>query len=172
MQSTSLIARALPPVALVLAALPARAAEKLSLDPDPWITILFLVVFGLLVFPLNSLIFRPLLKVIDERDERIDGARKRAERVQVQAQEALERYEDAIRTAYDEVGVERRRQLDVARAELASITQRARSDAEGDLARARQELTASREQARASLRASAEELAALAAERVLGRSLS
>lgn len=172
MQSMSPIARALPIVALALAASPARASEKLSLDPDPWTTLTFIVTFAVIVFPLNQLIFRPLLRVLDEREERIDGARKRADHMQAQAQEALDRYEDAIRTAYDEVAGERRRKLDVARAELTSITQQARSEAERDLSRAREELSASREAARASLRGSAEELAGLAAERILGRSLS
>jgi F-type H+-transporting ATPase subunit b len=159
-------------LASLLVALPASASETLELTPDLVVTGVLFVAFLVLILPLNHLIFRPLLRVMDEREERIAGARRRAERVQVQAQESLQRYEDAIREAYQEASAERRQKLDVARAELQSVTQQARQDAEQELVRARQELQGSLSQARDSLRASASELADLAAERILGRSLS
>jgi F-type H+-transporting ATPase subunit b len=156
----------------VLAALPAQASDTLELMPDPLVTGILLVVFVLIIFPLNSLILKPLLKVMDEREEKIDGARNRADRVQGQAQEALDSYEEAIRIAHDGSLAERRRKLDVARSELHSITGSAKQQAERDLLRARDELMGSLGEARQSLRGSAEELAILVAERVLGRSLS
>ena len=159
-------------LASLLLALPAQASETLELTPDLIVTGVLFVAFLLLVVPLDRLIFRPLLKVMDEREERIDGARRRAERVQGQAQEALQRYEDAIREAHQEVAAERRRKLDVARVELQAVTQRARQDAEGELLRARDELEGSLADARDDLRGSANELANLAAERILGRSLA
>jgi F-type H+-transporting ATPase subunit b len=160
-------------VALVslMAALPAQAAGDLVLIPDPWVTGILLVVFVAIIFPLNSLIFQPLLRVMDEREEKIDGAKRRASSVEEQAQEALDRYEESIRSAYDEAAVERRRQLEVARAELQSVTSSAKEVAERDVARAREELEGSLGEARETLRAGAEDLASLAAERILGRSL-
>jgi F-type H+-transporting ATPase subunit b len=160
-------------VALVslAAALPAQAADQLNLTPDPWVTGALLIVFVAIIFPLDALIFQPLLRVMDEREERIDGARRRAASVEGQAQEALDRYEESIRTAHDEAAAERRRQLEVARGELQSVTRSAKDEAERDVARARDELEGSLGEARDTLRASADELASLAAERILGRSL-
>ena len=156
----------------VVTALPAQASDQLELIPDVAVTLGLLVVFVLLVLPLNRLIFQPLLKVMDEREERIDGARRRAEQLQQQAQQALERHAESIRSAHDEATAERRRQLGVARSELHAVTGRAKEEAERDLSRAREELAGSLGEARETLRAGAADLASLAAERILGRSLS
>lgn len=156
----------------VVTALPAQASDQLELIPDIAVTLALLVVFVLLVLPLNRLIFQPLLKVMDEREERIDGARRRAEQLQQQAQQALDRYAESIRSAHDEATAERRRQLEVARSELHAVTGRAKEEAERDLSRAREELAGSLGEARETLRAGAADLASLAAERILGRSLS
>ena len=174
---TSPVARALSAaLALVLAqslaARPAQAAGTLELTPDAVVTVTLLIVFILIIFPLNNMIFQPLLRVMDEREEKIDGARQKADRVVEQAQEALERYEEAIRVAHEEATADRRRKLDVARAEMHDVTSKAKADANRDITRAREELGASLEDARQTLRGNAEELAGLAAERILGRSLS
>jgi F-type H+-transporting ATPase subunit b len=179
MQLTSLAARVLATspalasaVVLVTTALPAHASDKLNLEPNPVVTVVLLVAFIAIILPLNNLIFKPLIKVMEEREERIDGARSRAVQVQAQAQQAIERYEESIRVAHDEANAERRRRIDTARGEQASVTQRARAEADREIGRAREELQASLGEARASLRGGAEDLATLAAERILGRSLS
>jgi F-type H+-transporting ATPase subunit b len=155
-----------------LAALPAQASDTLELMPDPIVTGILLIAFIIIIFPLNSLIFQPLIRVMEEREEKIGGARTRAEQVQQQAQEALDRYEESIRTAHEEATAERRRKLDVARSEMQAVTAKAKEEATADISRAREELGASLGEARDTLRGSAEELATLAAERILGRSLS
>ena len=66
--------RALLAVVLgMLAALPAQASEQLVLLPDPTVLLVLLVAFVAVIFPLNRLIFQPLLQVMDAREERIDG---------------------------------------------------------------------------------------------------
>jgi F-type H+-transporting ATPase subunit b len=159
-------------VLAVATALPAQAAGQLELIPDIPVTVVLIGVFVLLVYPLNRLIFQPLFKVMDEREEKIDGARRRADQVQEQAQEALDRYGDSIRVAREETTAERRRQLEVARSELHAVTALAKAEAETNVSRARDELRGSLDEARETLRAGASDLASLAAERILGRSLS
>lgn len=176
MQLTSLDfrpVRAFPAwVAGMLVALPAHASEGLVLMPDLFVTGVLLVAFVVIIFPLNRLIFQPLQRVMDEREDRIDGARRRADSVEQQAEEALARYEESIRTAYDDATAERRRQIVAAREELARVTGQAKTEAEQEAARARESLSASVSQARDSLREGAAELANLAAERILGRGLN
>ncbi len=166
-------ARTVVPVFVsAVAAAPARAAGSLELTPDLWVTGILLVCFVAIIFPLNSLIFQPLLRVMAEREDRIDGARTRATQVQEQAEEALGRYEESIRTAHEEVTAARREKLDAARNEMQSITRDAKDAAAGELSRNREEIGASLEEARQTLRSSANELAQVAAERILGRSVS
>ncbi len=165
--------RALLAVVLgMLAALPAQASEQLVLLPDPTVLLVLLVVFVAVIFPLNRLIFQPLLQVMDAREERIDGARSRADEVQQQAEDALGRYRESIRSAHDEASAERRRRVIAAREQLAVITNQAKEEAAHEVARAREELSASVDEARNSLREAAGDLATLAAERILGRGLA
>lgn len=158
--------------ALLLLAAPAHAADQLELMPDVVVTGILLLSFIVLVFPLNALLFRPLIRVMDEREERIGGARERAAQVQTQAAEALARYEESILDAREEALLHRRQHLDAARAELQQTTRDAKDEAARELERARGELEASIGAARETLRGGAEELALVSAERVLGRSLS
>lgn len=136
---------------------------------DLWI---MLIGFVLLVFPLNQLIFKPIFQSIDERAERINGARSRSIDLQNQAEAVLDRYETAIREARGESEQARQAGLLRAREEQANLTAEARSEAERELENARTELGRSLEDARASLRSNAEGLAEAAAEQVLGRALS
>lgn len=158
--------------ASLVVALPAAAAGDLELMPTGWITAILLVAFVAIVFPLNGLIFRPLLRVMDEREDKIAGARRRAAHVEGQATDALARYEDALRGAREESMLERRAQLEAARSDLLTTTRRAKAEAMQELENAREELDASLRDARETLREGSEELARLAAERILGRSLS
>lgn len=131
-----------------------------------------LIGFVVLIFPLNSLMFQPIFRALDERAERIQGARNRSEQLQADADGVLERYETAIREARSHSESERQTALASAREEQAVLTTQARGDAEQELERARGELNRSLDEARETLRASADDLATAAAEQILGRSLS
>ncbi len=159
-------------VVWILAALPAHGVEQLELAPDVVTVPVLIIFFVVVTLIVNPLIFRPLMKVMDDRAERIDGARRRADQVQQQAEEALGRYEESIRAAHDEATGERRRRMDAAREELVRLTNLAKEEAHREVTRAREELSTSADEARESLREAAGDLAALAAERILGRSLA
>ena len=165
-------------------AAPAFAAEELVLIPDAQLFGVFglgdgigtlwlmLAGFVALIFPLNAMMFQPIFRALDERAERIQGARSRSAQLQSEADDVLDRYETAIREARSESESARQTQLAGAREEQAALTTQARSDAEQELERARGELNRSLEEARTTLRASADDLATAAAEQILGRSLS
>jgi F-type H+-transporting ATPase subunit b len=129
------------------------------------------VLFCLLVIPVNRLIFKPLFRALDDRADRIAGARSRAERLEREADEILERYERSVREARAEAEAERRAHLERARAESLDDTGGVRSEADLEVARARRALAESLEAARATLRAEARVLAREAAARVLGRAI-
>jgi F-type H+-transporting ATPase subunit b len=158
-------------VIALLAALPAQAAgASLEIFPDQRIFYL-IVLFLLLIFPVNKLLFHPIFQVLDERDARIDGARKRAEEVDAEAESTLDRYRSAVRSAREEAEGGRKEVLEQARREQAQLTGSVRSEAEATMNRAREEVAGALQDARSQLRQQAEELAREAATRVLGRSL-
>jgi F-type H+-transporting ATPase subunit b len=151
---------------------PALAAGDLNLIPHvPTFTIL-VVGFALLVIPLNLLIFRPLLGVLEQREKRIAGARERAARLEADADEVLARYQGAVAEVREEAEQQRRSTLDGARAERSEIVAGARGEAVVEAERARSELAGALEEARATLRGSSEQLARDIAAQVLGRPLS
>jgi F-type H+-transporting ATPase subunit b len=127
--------------------------------------------FALLMFPANAILFKPIFRVLDEREERTVGTRRRAEKIMKGAEETLASYERAVRAVRAEAEQARKLHAAAARKENARVTQAARAEADLQLERARLELDAALDQSRQTLRADARSLANDAASRVLGRPL-
>jgi F-type H+-transporting ATPase subunit b len=127
--------------------------------------------FALLIIPANAILFKPIFRVLDEREERTVGTRRRAEKIMKGAEETLASYERDVRAVRAEAEQARKLHAAAARKENASVTQAARAEADLQLERARLELDAALDQSRQILRADARSLANDAASRVLGRPL-
>ena len=63
--------------------------------------VVMIVLFALLLVPVNTLLFRPLLRALDLRVERTLGTRERAEKLAASADEILARYEQAVSDVRD-----------------------------------------------------------------------
>jgi F-type H+-transporting ATPase subunit b len=149
----------------------AQAAEgSLQIIPDPTHVAVLLVLFVILVPVLNVALFQPLLRVLDDREQRIAGARTRATELAQQTEGLLARHEDALRRAREAAHAEQQRVIEDARGEHQSTIGDARHAAEGEIAAARIEVQRAVEAVRASLRADAESIAREIAARLLGRS--
>jgi len=158
---------------LLLTAGAASASEGgIVLWPDPVMLVVMIVLFSLLLVPVNALLFRPLLRVLDLRLERTTGTRERAEKLAASADEILAKYEKAVADVRIEAEQARRAELATARGETNARTAAARAEAEREIERARNEVSAALADARSRLRAEAEPLAREAASRVLGRVIS
>jgi F-type H+-transporting ATPase subunit b len=131
-----------------------------------------MALFVLLILSVNALLLRPLLKVLDERSERIDGARQRASELSERAEDLLARYRAALHEARAEAESDRRVLVERAREEQVAFTRQARQEAERDIEQARGEVISALNDARSSLRQRAEELARDAVARILGRALA
>ena len=174
--------RTIVSAALLLAlAAPAHAAEGgLQIFPDIALGasplesrfVQLLILFVLLIFPVNQLLLKPLLAVLDERAARIEGTRKRAGELGVQAEAALARYQAAVEQARKQAEELRKGTLEGARGDQARILSEARRGAEGEVSAARSGVADALTGARASLRGDTEALAREVAARVLGRALS
>ena len=158
-------------IALV-GATPVHAADGLVLVPEGPLLIVLIAAFAALVFPVNALVFKPLFRVLEEREARIDGARARAAEIEVEANALLERYREAIRESREETEVRRRGELEAARTEQGARSDQARAAAQEIIEQGRVELETWLAEARVELRQNSEPLAQVAAERVLGRGLS
>jgi F-type H+-transporting ATPase subunit b len=149
----------------------AYASENLVLIPEPQMLIAMVILFVALVFPVNALIFKPIFRALDERANRISGARQRADHIAADADSVLARYDDSIRAARAGAEASRKQAITEARTEQAAMAVQARNDAEVLIEKARADLTEALEHARTELRAGTQELGRAAAQRILGREL-
>ncbi len=158
--------------ALLVTATPALASEGgLQIYPDAKLVYL-IVGFAVLIPILDALLFRPIFRVLDERHQRIEGAKARADEVQRHAGELVQRFELAVQQARSGAEAERQQVLERERREHAARVASERQEAERSLQAARREVARAVTDARQFLRRDAESLAREAAARVLGRSLS
>lgn len=149
----------------------ASAAGQLVLMPDLPILVGLIVLFVVLVFPVNQLLFKPIFRVLDERERRIAGTRTHAEQLEEKAQQSLERCQSSLQSVREEAEQERRSLLESARGDALEASNGARAEVERRLESARAEINSSLDAARATLRMQSQELARAAASRVLGRAL-
>lgn len=159
--------------ASLLLAEPALAAGGgLEIIPSLGKLMPLLVAFVVLVPLLNGLLFRPLFRVLDERDQRIEGARTRAARIAADADALIARHGSAIHSAREEADQRRKEELERARREQADRIGAERAEAERTLDAARRGVASALESARQSLRQDVGEIARQAASRILGRPLA
>jgi len=79
--------------------------------------LLQMVIFAVLIVVLKPLLFDPILKVFALREEKTDGARERARKLQLKAGDLLTRYEKELERINHAAAVER----DKARTETAKL---------------------------------------------------
>jgi F-type H+-transporting ATPase subunit b len=117
-------------------------------------TVLIILIFYLI---LRTIFFKPLLKVMADREARTVGAQRAAEKAQTTAAEKKKQYEEALKQArakvYAEQEAARKKALDAraetvkeARAKASSRVASAKKRIEGELAAARKDIEATVEQ--------------------------
>ena len=130
-----------------------------------------LVNFTILLVLLRMFLWKPILKVLDERKQRIEAGLQRSEQAATQAEAS----EEEARRVIDEARAEAREQTARVQESAARLREeletQARADAAQILSRAREEIGLEREQAIQQLRSEFADLTIRAAERVVGQSL-
>jgi F-type H+-transporting ATPase subunit b len=171
MTSTGLSAlrRALALVVLVPAT--AHAAEGLNLAPRVELVALNVLLFVLLIYPVNRLLVQPLLRVLEERERRTSGSESDAEAHRGSARDARKTLEAALIEARARAQARRTAILSAGETEERALLDAARNDAMTTIQSVRDAVQAELEGARAALEGDARSLAREAAARVLGRAL-
>jgi F-type H+-transporting ATPase subunit b len=139
----------------------------------PDLSVIWVIFFVLLLtVVLDRLLFKPLLRVMAERQRAISSARELAERSASEARLAVAEFDrktsEARAELYKQMDEMRRTALD----ERAAIMSRTRAEAEAEIASASSRLQAEAEEARRRLSTDADVLGAAVAERILGRKAS
>ncbi len=134
--------------------------------------LLFQVVnFGFLLFVLQRFVYKPILKILDERRERIREGLNAADRGREQAAEAERQALEQIEAARREGQTIIQNAQQIAQRLQEEGRQQAQQQAEVLLERARGEIQLERDNAIAELRREFADLTITAAEKVIGQSL-
>jgi F-type H+-transporting ATPase subunit b len=171
MKSTGLSAlrRALA-LALLLPA-SAQAADGLNLFPQAELVALNVVLFLLLIWPVNRLLVQPLLRVLDERERRTAGAESEVEALRTSARDARKALEAGMIDARGRAQARRTAILAAGETDEHAVLDAARNDAQAAIDSVRAAVESELAGARAALEADTRALARDAATRILGRPL-
>ena len=139
----------------------------------PDLSVVWVIFFVLLLtIVLDRLLFKPLLRVMAERERAMSSARELAERSANEARLAAAEFDrktsEARGVLYRQMDEMRRSAMD----ERAAIMARTRAEADAEIAAASAKLQAEADEARRRLSADADALGAAVADRILGRKAS
>ncbi len=133
--------------------------------------ILQLAIFLILMVALSSLVFKPFLRVVEERKDWIEGAEKKARALQQRSEELMERYRDSMSAAQAQGASIREEIRKEGLTQETEILQKAMEEANRFLEGMKGKIQEESQAARAGLRLQARNLSRELAEKMLGRSI-
>jgi F-type H+-transporting ATPase subunit b len=160
-------------LAVAAAALPsvASAAADLNLMPHWPSVAVNVVVFVLLIYPVNRLLISPLLRLVDEREQRTSGSLDEASRLDAEVSALGAELEARLVEARARAQARRAAIMADAETQERALLEAASSDAARTIATVRTAVEADLVGVRAALQADARTLAGEVAARMLGRPL-
>jgi F-type H+-transporting ATPase subunit b len=148
--------------------MPLLAAAPINVDVDATFLVQ-LVLFVILTLILKPLLFDPMLKLFEEREKRIDGAKAQARNIDEKSATALAKYEGEMAKARAAANAERERIRAEALRREQQILGEVRAATTKVLDDGKRAAQAEADRARAALRGETATMARDLASRVLGR---
>jgi F-type H+-transporting ATPase subunit b len=147
------------------------AAEHPLIDIDLTVVLQF-ILFGVLFFACNKLLFQPYLKLREARRAGIEGAREEADRMTAEADAKLADFEKSLSAARARTAEEGRKVRIEAVAHETEVTSKAKATALAAMNSAQATVKRETETARAELMPQADALARQMASKLLGREVA
>ena len=147
----------------------ASGGVNLDFDATLFVQVGFIIVLWAVLKPV---LFDPLLKLFEEREKRIEGAIKKARRIDEQSAEAKAQYDDAMTKARAEGSAEREKVRGEGLRKESEILAAVRAEVQKGLDVARQQTQKEVDATRTDLAPHTAALARHVAGRVLGREVS
>jgi len=137
-----------------------------------WTLGLQFVNFIILLIILNKLLYRPLMNIIAERREAIEGSHGRAKSLEADIEDKMQRYQQQLSEAKFAANEERNSLKKAASAEEAKILSEAQGKATARLQTIKAQVGKEAAAASKTLKSDAESLAGQIATKILGRELA
>ena len=153
---------------LLLPAIALASGEDNIIQPNITLVIV-LVLFVVFVFVLNQILFKPIRRVLDEREALTEGATSEARAAARQYQTRMARYEESIRQARAETYRQLEQSRKAALEARQTVINAAKSQAEAEISKAREQIAAEAVAARFELEQESRQIAEQISRTVLGR---
>jgi F-type H+-transporting ATPase subunit b len=127
------------------------------------------VLFILLFLVLRPLLFEPMMRLFDERERRIDGAKKEAREMYAEADQKMAKYEEELADVKREAGEEREKLRGEGHRREQAILAKVRTETNATVEQGRETIQREAEALRKELTVAAQSLSREIAGRVLGR---
>ncbi|MEA3545768.1 MAG: ATP synthase F0 subunit B [Thermodesulfobacteriota bacterium] len=128
--------------------------------------------FIILLIILNKLLYRPLLKVLEQRREKIEGSYARAKGLETDIDEKMQRYQQQLSDAKILANEERNKLKKAAEVEEATLLSEAQEKATNRLRAIKTQVAGEAEEASKILKSEAKSLAEQITAKILGRELA
>ena len=144
----------------------------MNIIPVPTLILLQLVPFLLTISVLYFVLFKPMLAYLDERDEKIDGAKEKAMSMQKQSADNMSVLKEKTAALRKEINVLRGEARTQVMNEYNQAMQNARKEADKEIKENAATILTDQNLVREELKTKAREVANTIASRTLGRSVS
>ncbi len=134
--------------------------------------IIQIITFIIFIWILDYLVFKPIVRVLDERRERIDGTMEKARLMEAEIQKKLDEYEERIQEAKSQAAYEKERIRREGESVAKAIVERARTELARDIPIIRRQIANEADRTRRELERRAHEVGRDIACRILGREIS
>ena len=142
-----------------------------GIDIYPGLLVIQGLAFLVVAVFLTKILFKPILKIIREREEKTEGFLNQADQVEEKAEKTLEQYNERFRQARKEaLEVKRKLILEGAEKREAAID-KARKEAQGFLEEMRKSITEETEKTKKTLHQQVDAIGQIMAQKALGRSV-
>ena len=156
---------------LLYAVYPVNPNERCSVINLDLAFVIQMINFLVLILVLNVFLYKPIRKVLADRQAELAGAKARTAQVEEDVARRMAEYEERLKAMKAETGAERGELRKDAQAQEAAILEKARTEATRSLAAIMESVAQEAAAARTLLQEQAKVLSGEICEKVLGRSL-
>jgi F-type H+-transporting ATPase subunit b len=143
----------------------------IGIEIVPGLLIVQGVIFLLVLWFLNRVLFKPILKILHGREEKTEGSLSEADETEKKAEKTLEQYNEKFRQAKKEaIGLKRKFILEGTEKKEDLLTN-ARKEAQGFLEEMRRNIAEEAEQTKKSLHQQVDAMGKIMAQKALGRNV-
>jgi len=144
----------------------------MNIYPNLILVLLQLIPFLLTILVLNSIIFQPMLKYLDDRDNASSGAEDKAKEIEAEIESNLADLEEKIQAAQQKASVLRSNAREKLVRQYNDVVHQSRKDADLEVKEAAAEIAAQQVAARQDIKVQAKDIATQIASQALGRDIA